>query len=181
MRPTDAEGALAELQAVRHAARRRMEAFWVPVTGIGVGMIVVGLLSLRWPTAFAPGIVAVCVLGSIGATLFFRRRGTRLGLRKVGWPYLAVSGVILFGCFALAAVVPVRPPDSGSWLVVALGYLGFAWFERSTALIATGGAFATVAVGTMAVFPRLPLGVTTAAEGIVAVAAGLLMRAGPAA
>jgi hypothetical protein len=176
MRPIEARSTLAELQALRWRVRRQLAAFWMPVSVAGGCFLAVGLVSLVRSALFGPGVLLACATVTVVSTGFLRRRGRRVGLVRHRWPFLIIGVVYSIGCFVLHLVVATRPEDAGPWLLVAVGYLAFAWLERSLALIATAVAFAVIALVALAILPDLPLGATTAAAGIVAVTAGLLMR-----
>jgi hypothetical protein len=176
MRDADARATLVALDQVRTRTRRRVEAVGVPVSLAGAGCLVVGLVSLALPGAFAFGMALMCLSVAIASWAFARARGGRVGLRRPGWPYQVTGLVFSVGCFVLSAVITTRPPDAGPWLLVAAGYVAFVWLTRSWGMFIAGLAFAAVALMALAALPDLPLGATTATEGTVAIIAGLSMR-----
>jgi hypothetical protein len=140
---------LDELDRVRKQTRAAVHPAWFPLLLFGV----LGLASI--PFGFiADGVgtglfwLVAGPAGGFACAHYYRDRAFTLGAGVRGRAY-TVLGVILFVAAWLAGFV--TESAAGPMLVVALGYIGFAWLDRSwptAAVAAVLGVSAVVVVAT---------------------------------
>lgn len=128
----------------------------------------VDALGVYWPVA-----------GPAGGGLtgwYYHRRELRVGLARAGGPYVAVAAFIVVGASLAGGVASARGSELAAalapFVVVAVGYLAFAWLERSTVLALVSVALTAL----VAVLAGAGLGAQRAAL-VMAVAAGTILVA----
>jgi len=151
MRPAEAASLLEQAEHRRERAQADLDAFWFPLVLFGsLSMVAAGLslavgldsLGLFWLVA-GPG-------GGALTARHYIRRGRRLGVGRVGWPYVAVSAALMIGAFLTGGLGTGLVQELGPVSCVACCYLGFAWIERSVAVacvaLGMGGVIAALAL-----------------------------------
>ena len=168
---------LRELDEVRLRTRAAVHPAWFPLVLFGA----LGLLSAPF-CAIGDGLgvglfwLAAGPAGGIATSFYYRKRALSLGAGVNGGPYWAVAAGIFVAAWVTGASGSERVETAGPMLAVALGYLAFAYMERSRAVAAVTGVLAAVAV---------VVGVTGVAHGclvlsltfgVVFTATGLVLR-----
>jgi hypothetical protein len=168
---------LVMVEAVRRTARRRLSADWFPLQAFGAAMLGAGLGGLAGgPIVLRRMLLAASIVASAVVLAFYRRRGTRIGLRRRAWPYAAVAGLGIAACVAVGTLLPGHPAETGPWLVAAAICLAFAALQRSLLLVAWAGIVGSLAATAWVVAPTAPAGALTCLEGLVAIVAGTAFR-----
>jgi hypothetical protein len=171
------DDALRRLEGLRRQTRAHVSAFWFPLLVFGGGMVAAGGGGLLTDGSMLGDFeMAVCVAGMPPVAIWFRRRGVRIGMRRRRWHYLSLATAITAGCAVIDSLVRTRPEDAAPWLVVSVGYLVFAWWERSVPVIAISLSVALVALMAMARLPYWPAGALTMLEGGVVLIGGCVLR-----
>lgn len=148
--PEDPATTLRELDEVRRRTRAAVHPAWFPLVLFGL----LGLVSAPF-CAVADGLgvglfwLVAGPAGGIATSLHYRKRALSLGAGVNGGPYWAVAAGIFVGAWVTGASGSERVETAGPMLAVALGYLAFAYLERSrpVAVVAGGLALTAVAVG----------------------------------
>lgn len=167
---------LTGVEGLRRAARARTFAFWFPMQVFGAAMLGAGLGGL----AFGPGALALLqmsasILASVIVTVYYRRRGLRIGLRRRSWPFTTVSVVGFALCIVAAVLLPTHPADVGPWLVAALACLAFAVLQRNGVAVVWAAAIGVVAAAFSVGASTAPVGSLTSVEGGMALVAGITL------
>jgi len=138
------------------------------LSGLWFPLILFGAITLGSVPAvlLAPGEIigaywtVLGIVGGVATGVFYQRRERSLGVSAVGWPYIATAlaimcGALLTGWYGGLMVLPALS-FFGPVVVVALGYLVFAWLERAVPLaaMALGLLGATAAVWLSGIDPR---------------------------
>jgi len=176
---------LDEVDRVRRGTRTALHGMWFPLVvfgsltclGAGVSWQLGGAsLAVYWAVA-AP-------VGSVATGIFYSREQRRVGIEMPSWHWMVGVAVIIVGAFSTGTlggmlgaemVSAVGPP-----LSVSLGYLIFAWIERSPVLATIAVALATLTLA-MAISEASPTTVATvlaATYGLVFLVTGLLLMQG---
>ncbi len=155
MQAPEAAEALREVERLRFKARRRSrggpEQLWLP-------LILFGALILATPAVeaeFGGRALGIywAVAAPVGAVLcgwYYRQRERRVGLELPPMPYMLVSAGIVVGSLVLGWIGGVTDSQLawvGPPLVVCVGYLIFAWLDRSAGLAVFATALAAVVLG----------------------------------
>jgi hypothetical protein len=164
---------LTGVEDVRRSARARLFAFWFPMQVFGAVMLGAGLGGLAFGgAALALLQMAASVVAAVSVTVFYRRRGLRIGLRRRSWPFAIVSAVGFALCVVAATLLPTRPADVGPWLCAAVVCLAFAVLQRRGAPLVWAAAIGSVATAYSAFAPTARPGSLTSVEGGMALVAG---------
>jgi hypothetical protein len=184
MRPEEATRALREVDALRRRTLSQRRSIWFP-------LVLFGVLSLGAAVACeAAGDHAVALYwalagpaGGIATGAYAYRRSLRVGVAASPLPYLATAVAIVVGASLAGALSTGSARATAPYLVVALGFLVFAWLDRHpvAAFAALVGLIAAVAV--VATDPEHGCAILSATFGLAFAATGLALRraeAGPA-
>lgn len=179
MAVVDAEFArrtLTGVEDLRRTARARIFAFWFPMQVYGAAMLGAGLGGL----AFGRNVLALLqmsssILAAVIVTVYYRRRGLRIGLRRRSWPFATVSAIGFALCVAAAVALPTHPADVGPWLVAAVVCAAFAVLQRNGVAVLWAAAIGGLAAAFSVLAPTAPVGFLTSLEGGMALVAGITL------
>ena len=155
MQPEAVAGTLDQLDEVKRRTRADLRVFWFPLvlfgglTLVSAGVIVLfddRALGVYWPLA-GP-------LGGIATSWYYHRHERSVGVERWAAPHVATAVLIVVGASLAGGVGSATDAPLlaavGPYLVVAAGYLVFAWLERSTHVaavaLALGGLAAVLGV-----------------------------------
>jgi hypothetical protein len=184
MRPEEATRALREVDALRRRTLSRRRSTWYP-------LVLFGVLSLGAAVACeAGGDRAVALYwalagpaGGIATGAYAYRRSLRVGVAPSPLPYVLTAVAILVGASLTGALSAGSARTTAPYLVVAAGYLVFAWLERHPLAAVTAVASLVAAVAVVATGPAHGCAILSATFGLAFAATGLALRraeAGPA-
>lgn len=148
--PKTAEETLREVERLRHQTRTGLGAFWFP-------LVLFGALSLA-SAAVAPlaGGEALGVywaiagpLGGIAISAYYYRRERTIGVQRPAAPYVVTAVGIIVGTFVVSGIASTlgyaAAAAAAPAIVVSVGYVAFAWLERSGGLAAIAAVLAALA------------------------------------
>lgn len=173
--------ALETVQQVRRVNRRTtsvLQEFWFP-------LIVFGLLTMASSPFYylldGAGVgIFWLIAAPVGATLtarHYRNRQLETGLETGALPYLITAAAIVVGCFVTGVVGGIEDIEAleqlGPPIVIATGYLVFAFLERSVTVACVSIMLAGLAVAIRALDVSEPFLVTNLALGLVLTVTGL--------
>lgn len=183
MKATEAARTLQDIERLQSKTRADLRSFWFP-------LVLFGTLSL-----LAAGVVMVAggpvqgifwmVAGPGGGALtawHYSRRERRLGVRGPAAPFIMVGIGIMAGAFGAGALGSMLGADIvsavGPPVMVSIGYLVFAWLERSPLLAACAAGLGALAVGLGVINPGPEHAalILALAFGIVLLTTGAFLR-----
>lgn len=150
---------LRQLDEVRNRTRAAVHPAWFPLVLFGVfGMASAPFCAIGHGLGVGLFWLVAGPAGGIATSAYYHRRSLTLGAGVSGRPYWAVAAGIFVACWIAGVSGSERVQTAGPMLAVAVGYLAFAYLERSRAVAAVAGVLALVAVA---------VGVTGVANGCV--------------
>jgi hypothetical protein len=179
MDTASAEHLIETLESDRRRARGLLASFWFPLILFGAAAMGSAVVI-----ALAPGVASAVYwavaapVGSVITALWYRSRHLKVGLGSNPWPYILIAVAIIVGCFAVGLLGRGNALSySGPMLVIGVGYLGYAWLERSPLVAVV--AILQAAAGVLLYVVWVPHGfaLATALLGLVWVALGLWFAA----
>ena len=180
----EARQTLHELRRIRRETRAALDSLWFPLVVFGALTLVSSVVftvagpqafgGLYWPVAGVAG-------GAVTAWYYSRREGS-IGVGAAAAPHAATGAAILIGTLGLGwggalLGLPIVSA-AGPSLVVAAGFLAFAYLERSAALagIAVGLATMTLTLVAVGLDASRLTAVGTATYGAAFLVTGLAHR-----
>jgi hypothetical protein len=173
----EAASLLEQVELRRERAHADLGASWFPLVLFGGLGVAAALLSLATaPVALAPFWLVAGPLGGVLTARHYMRRERRLGIARAGLPYAAVAVTLIVAASFVGGAGSGLVRELGPALVVAAGYLAFAWLERSLAVAAVALAIGGLA-GVLAVArPPAVAELAMLGTGALMLASGLALR-----
>jgi hypothetical protein len=184
----DAQEALESLDyaaAVRKRARRDAAAMWLPLLLFGT-LTLASVVVARPASEFQSYWLIAGPLGGLLIGTYAYRRGRQRGLEGPSLRYVVAAVELMLLALASAWIMAlIVGPFDGTWqlrfgpaIVVAAGYLGFAWLERSIAVAGVAIALLLSIVVMAAIRPPHPWtdAMLTVLYGVALIASGLGLR-----
>lgn len=163
------------VQRARHQTRSVLSTNWFP-------MILFGLLALvsvpvyqiwSWQAMAALWIVGAPLAG-VATGGWYRSRANRIGISVNPIPYVITALAIFVGCMAFGIAGRGDALSyAGPVMVIGLGYVAFAVFDKSALDAVFGAAVAGAGIAVLALRPSHAYAVTMLFFGIGAVLLGL--------
>jgi hypothetical protein len=184
MQPEQANDTMMEICRLRRRTRSDLQAFWFPLIVFGalsIGGAAVILAS--WGLAVALYWAVAGPAGGIATGHYYHQRGRNLGVETPPARYIAVAIAIMVGCFLTGALGGARGSDLtaavGPSLCISVGYVAFAYLERSVSVaviaIALGALACALVIGDM--MPNRIAAILALVYGVTFLLTGLLFRA----
>ncbi len=144
--------------------------FWGATTllsGLAVALWDEKALEIFWPIAGTLGFIVMAV--------YFARRENQIGIKGAAWPYIVLALSLMVGAGLASSFGSQYSKEIGSWLVVSVAYLGFAYLARNWWLASLAVVLGLLAIigGATVDHSYVPLAL---AYGLSFVVAGLVAR-----
>jgi hypothetical protein len=182
----DAQESLLYAAAVRRRARNHATAMWLPLLLFGT-LTVASVVVARPASEFQSYWLMAGPLGGLVVGIFAYRQGRERGLEGPSLRYVVAAVELMLLALASAWITAwfVGGYDAtwqtrfGPALVVAAGYLAFAWLERNIAVAGVAVALLAAVVVMAAIRPPHPWtdAMLTVLYGVALIASGLGLRA----
>lgn len=126
---------LQQVEQLHRNTHAMLHTFWFPLlfwggvtllSGLSVALAGIQSLEWFWPIAGTSGFFVMAV--------YFTRREKNIGVKGSAWPYIALALALMAGAGLSSSFGTSYSKEIGSWLVVSIAYLGFAYLARSWAL-----------------------------------------------
>ncbi len=183
MSQSSAADAVGDIDRLRQSTRADLKALWFPLILFGSAMlastVVIAQLGVEWLGAYW-GVVGP--LGGAVTGLFYSRREQRLGVEGPALPYVATGIALMVGCFGVVAAGLAVDNEAlvaaGPYIVISLGYLSYAWLERSllVAVVAAGLGMVTIVLAASELSTDNMTLTLAATYGFVFLGTGLMFR-----
>ncbi len=176
MKQAEAVQTLQQAEALQKSTHARLHTIWFPaifwgivtlLSGVSVALAGIEALSVFWPIAGTSGFFVMAA--------YFMRREKVIGVKGRAWPYIVLALALMVGAALSSNFGTAYSKEIGSWLVVSIAYLGFAYLDRSwlLATLAVGLGILAAIVGTGEGESYIPLSL---AYGVSFVVLGLVAR-----
>lgn len=150
MEARHAADTLRHIERLRHGTRATLASFWFPL--VLFGGLTLASAAVAW-RAWGPAVGAYWALagplGGLVTAAYYWRRERALGLEGPWVPHALTGAGIVVGCFLAAGLGQALDSETAiavaPALVVSVGYLVFAWLDRSAVLAAVAAALAAAA------------------------------------
>jgi len=143
----DPAATLRQLEEVRKRTRAGVHPAWFPLVLFGVlGMASAPFCAIGHGLGVGLFWLVAGPAGGIATSVYHHRRSVTLGAGVSGRPYWMVAAGIFVAAWLAGAAESERVQTAGPMLAVALGYLAFAYLERSRPVAAVADILALVAV-----------------------------------
>lgn len=177
MQPDEATRALREVDTVRRRTLSERRSTWFP-------LVLFGVLALGAAVACEVGDDRAVALywavagpaGGIATGAYAYRRSLRVGVAASPLPYLVTAAAILVGASLTGALSTGSARTTAPYLVVALGFLVFAWLDRHPVAAVAAVVALVAAVAVVATGPVHGCAILSATLGLAFASTGLALR-----
>jgi hypothetical protein len=144
----EAAATLAAIDQARRRTRAAVHQAWFPMTLFGIfGLASAPLCAVGHGLGQGLFWLVAAPTGGVMTARFYHRRALATGAGVRGGPYWAVGAGIFVAAWIAGATESPSVETAGPMVAVALGYLVFAWLERSWPVAVCSAILATFAVG----------------------------------